>query len=141
MKRDVTECNGVEQSPSTLLSSTLILSESSEEVELINQENAFDKMRVVCEKVTGLTANGEAGVKTIMELVSSGCTEADIRAGLGWITDQGKTLRSLDKILGPAKVEMQKRVQKANGSNGHKPGAGPGMWRTGPDGERVWFPE
>lgn len=137
LKRDVTECNGVEQFPSSLISSNLILSESVVEEE--EKPDDFELLRLAIQAHAWITPSTEADVKAITEMLSANVIPADIEGAVKWLVDNGKTARYTSTLVGPAKTQALMRLQpkKSNG-NGHKPEEG--KWRIGPDGEEKWFP-
>lgn len=71
-------------------------------------------------KSKGIPMNCGKDVEDVRELVNLGVTADDVKAGIDWksANNEGKPIRRVGQLVGPAKTAMLKRLQ---GNNGHAP--------------------
>lgn len=72
----------------------------------------FDYIQKTLEKLTGQLPNGEAGIKAINEILEMGATVEDIKAGIKWLNDNGKTVRYYNTVVNPTRTAMSIRLQQ-----------------------------
>lgn len=109
---NVTESNG----GVTLSSLSVSLSESVSVSEGVEEDNApFDKIKAAIES-QGIMPSSEADVNSIIEMVEAGITPKDVLAGIAWKAENnnGKPVRYVGQLFGPAKTAMAKRLQDGN---------------------------
>jgi hypothetical protein len=74
--------------------------------------SGFDYIQKTLEKLTGQLPNGEAGIKAINEILEMGATVEDIKAGIKWLNDNGKTVRYYNTVVNPTRTAMSIRLQQ-----------------------------
>lgn len=103
--------------------------ENTKDPEATDDDGLFDALRMAIES-RGILPAGEKDVTSIIELVNCGVTKEDLLAGIDWKAgnNNGKPVRYVSQVVGPAKTAMAKRLQNVNG---HTPG---GEFKPGEDG-------
>lgn len=74
--------------------------------------SGFDEVQKALEQLTGQLPNGEAGIKAINEILVMGATMGDIKAGIKWLNDNGKTVRYYNTVVNPTRTAMSIRLQE-----------------------------
>jgi len=77
----------------------------------------FSKIQKTIEQLTGYPPNGSKGSEAIQEIVNMGATVEDIKAGIKWLAENGKTVRYYQSIVNPTRTAMSIRLQQKQDVN------------------------
>lgn len=74
--------------------------------------SGFDDIQKTLEQLTGQLPNGDKAVKAINDILEMGATRRDVKEGIKWLNDNGKTVRYYNTVVNPTRTAMSIRLQK-----------------------------
>ena len=86
-----------------------------------SSDDDFSFVQKTIEQLTGYPPNGSKGIEAIQEIVNMGATVEDIKAGIKWLNENGKTYRFYQYIVNPTRTAMSMRLNPKTGNKNNKP--------------------
>ena len=85
------------------------------------QENGdgdrFLEIQKTIEELTGYPPNGAKGIEAIKEIEKMGAIDVDIKAGIQWLNENGRTVRYYNTLVNPTRTAMAMRLQQNQNVN------------------------
>ena len=86
-----------------------------------SSDDDFSFVQKTIEQLTGYPPNGSKGIEAIQEIVSMGAMVEDIKAGIKWLAENGKTCRYYQYIVNPTRTAMSMRLNPKPVNKKYKP--------------------
>ena len=105
LSRSVTQINRIQNT------------ETETEKRSSDDDDQFSFVQKTIEQLTGYPPNGSKGIEAIQEILNMGATVEDIKAGIQWLNEHGKTVRYYNTVVNPTRTAMSIRLQQKQDIN------------------------